>query len=110
MKIRLLIICLSVFFINGTFATTLQGNISSNLTLAGSVEVIGDVNISSNVTLTFQEGASLNMHAGASLIGWSKNYVLGNGSQTDSTDSNRRQKLGESGSKWVRRTSGSTLY
>ncbi|MBK9525534.1 MAG: CotH kinase family protein [Bacteroidetes bacterium] len=69
MKIRLLIICLSVFFINGTFATTLQGNISSNLTLAGSVEVIGDVNISSNVTLTFQEGASLNMHAGASLIG-----------------------------------------
>lgn len=69
MKIRLLIALLIVFLSKEAIAVTLQGTISSNLSLSGSVEVIGDVNISSNVTLIFEEGAILNLHAGASLIG-----------------------------------------
>ncbi|MFN8145010.1 MAG: CotH kinase family protein [Bacteroidia bacterium] len=57
------------FGFSRVYGITLPGTISSNLTLQGNIEVASEVSVASNVTLTFEEGTTLNMHAGASIVG-----------------------------------------
>ncbi|MBL0064348.1 MAG: CotH kinase family protein [Bacteroidetes bacterium] len=79
MKLRILFFSLIVFLVNRTFATTLQGNILSDTSIRGIVDVISQVNLGPNITLSFEEGTILYMHGGASIVGSDGSKIVFNG-------------------------------
>ena len=79
MKLRILFFSLIVFLVNRTFATTLQGNILTDTSIRGTVDVISQVNLGPNITLSFEEGTILYMHGGASIVGSDGSKIVFNG-------------------------------
>ena len=79
MKFRILLISLIIFLVNTTSATTLQGSILTDTSIRGPVDVIAQVSLAPNITLTFEEGAILNMHTGASIVGSDGSHIVFSG-------------------------------
>ncbi len=82
--IKQLIAFIFLFFsVHFSQATILSGNINSNQTLTGKIDIINDVNVASNVTLTFSEGCALVLTEGASIKGAAGSHIIFAGTTND---------------------------
>lgn len=75
MRLKLYFLPLFLLFVLSSSATTLEGNISSDMMLNGHIDVNANVYVESNVTLTIGEGAVVSLSPGVSIKGLSRSRI-----------------------------------